>query len=377
MEFDRFGMRAHRAMVAIALGLGAVAVGASTPAAAASNPVYTVSNYPVEAVAADAVTAKRIAVEEAQAAAFRSLLKRLVPVTAYGRLQALGHVSASELVDGMSVRAERNSATRYIASYDFAFSQEAVRDVLRREGVPFVDGQAPAITLVPVTLSGGQPQPALGDWGAIWKSLDIANALTPMAVDKLAAGVTPDTLVGLRAPDPSGALRQLETAYPGQAVVVATAEHDRPAQRLHVTLTGRDAAGFLTLARSYRVDGGDVAYAMELAAVVSLAIIEGRWKAIKARGDGGAAYPGASAGSGDGAIAVDVLFASPAEWYALQDEIQAIPGMEGLEVQAVSPRSAEVALNYPAGPAALTAALSRQGFALTRSGDRYVLRRRF
>ena len=68
------------------------------------------------------------------------------------------------------MRTERNSSTDYIASLDFSFQSKGVRDLLRREGIPFVDEQAPAVTLVPVWRSapaaaaarGSRPGPTSG-----------------------------------------------------------------------------------------------------------------------------------------------------------------------------------------------------------------------
>ena len=66
------------------------------PRQAANDNVYTVGNYPVDARAANAVAAKERALADGQQAAFRSLLKRLVPVTNHGppeaarRAQGLG-----------------------------------------------------------------------------------------------------------------------------------------------------------------------------------------------------------------------------------------------------------------------------------------------
>ena len=48
--------------------------------AQAAETVFTVGNYPVEARADNAVAAKTQALADGQQAAFRSLLKRLVPV---------------------------------------------------------------------------------------------------------------------------------------------------------------------------------------------------------------------------------------------------------------------------------------------------------
>ena len=52
-------------------------------------------------------------------------------------------VKAGDLIEGVKVRSERNSSTDYIASLDFSFQSKAVRDLLRREGIPFIDEQAP------------------------------------------------------------------------------------------------------------------------------------------------------------------------------------------------------------------------------------------
>ena len=62
--------------------------------------VYTVANYPVEATAANAVAAKDQALADGQQAAFRSLLKRLVPVTAYKQLTRVSDVKAGDLSVG-------------------------------------------------------------------------------------------------------------------------------------------------------------------------------------------------------------------------------------------------------------------------------------
>src|SRR5262245_29981563 len=99
----------------------ASAVLAAAGAAKAGDKVYTVGNYPIEAVAENAVAAKQKALAEGQQAAFRSLLKRLMPVMAYPRAKQFASVRAADMVEAVKVRAERNSATEYSATYDFSF----------------------------------------------------------------------------------------------------------------------------------------------------------------------------------------------------------------------------------------------------------------
>ena len=93
---------------------------------------------------------------DGQQAAFRSLLKRLVPVTAYDRLKRLAALKSSGFLEGVSVRSERNSSTRYIASLDFSFRADSVRAVLQQEGIPFVEEQAREVIIVPVVRDAGR-----------------------------------------------------------------------------------------------------------------------------------------------------------------------------------------------------------------------------
>ena len=116
-------------------GLAVAVVSTLSPARAANEEkAFTVANYPVEATDKNAVAAKERALADGQNAAFRSLLKRLVPVTAYKQLARLSSVKAADMVSGVAVRSEQNSSTAYIASLDFSFQPEAVRSVLQREG---------------------------------------------------------------------------------------------------------------------------------------------------------------------------------------------------------------------------------------------------
>ena len=177
------------AFAAVRLGFVLVAAIVAAPvaafAASKEDKVFTVGNYPIEARAEDAVTAKDRAIAEGRQAAFRSLLRRIVPVTAYNRLARMRTVKAAELDDGFSVRSERNSSTDYIASYDFSFQAEAVRRLLDRENIPFLDRQAPPVTLLPIyrAPSGAEVPETFTNargsdaWTYAWKGLDLANSL--------------------------------------------------------------------------------------------------------------------------------------------------------------------------------------------------------
>ena len=232
----------------------ALVVAASVPtyAGSAADSVFTVANYPVEARAKDSVTAKNTALAEGQQAALRSLLRRLVPVTAYRRLKAMPPAKVADLIDGVSVRQERNSTTDYIATLDFSFQPAAIRNVLTRNGIPFVDSQAPQTILIPLYRAKPDAPYEInqGLWQDAWKGLDLTHTVSPLRLDRPKTDITTETLAALLK-GASGAENLLASEVKAERVVAAFAEPDASGKFLVVTLVGVDAVGPFRLQRKY------------------------------------------------------------------------------------------------------------------------------
>lgn len=340
-----------------------------TPVKAVNDAAFTVGNYPVEAAAQNAVAAKKKALADGRDAAFRSLLKRLVPVTAYSRLSLLQETDAGSLLDGVSVRSERNSATEYIASLDFTFRADDVRTLLRRQGVPFVDEQAPTSVVVPVVRrADGAPANTDSNWNRVWKSLDLKNALSPLRVEGLKPVIHVDTIRLALSAD-NNAERILATEYQSERVMLIVATIDQPSKKIHVQVVGNDAVGPINWVRSYRLVDGDVNYTLELVAVVTLGVLEGRWKVSKSQnGTGMAALYGPMTD-----VAIQVAFAGLQEWNLIRGKLLATPGVENVRINAVSARGAAVVLSYPGGGSPLAQVMASQGLSLMQTGNTWVL----
>lgn len=367
----------------------------ATPAAAEDAKVFVVGNYPVEARAADAVKAKELAIADGQQAAFRSLLKRIVPVTSYNRLKQIRTTPAAALIEGFSVRSERNSATQYIASYDFSFQPAAVQHLLDAQGIPYVDRQAPRITLVPVYIAERQPQNAVAEatdaWMHAWRGLDLANTLTPVTLGEPKRTLHPDTIKAALAGD-GNAQRTISSEYQTSLVLLAGLETSADGKKATVTLSGQDSVGPFTLVRNYRLDG-DLAYTSELAAVVGLGVLEGRWKAANAPigtahtpasdnfthapgtgyGEGPASYSARSGSAPGGQIRLSASFRGMGEWQQISQRLASTPGVGNLEVEGLSARSARIALSFPGSPDDLARALESQGLSLRSGPDGLIL----
>jgi hypothetical protein len=347
-------------------------------AEAAGESVYTIGNYPVEATGASAVAAKREAISDGRRAAFRSLLKRLVPVTAYQRIKAVQDLDPAELIAIIAVKSEKSSRTRYIASLDFTFAPDAVRQALRRRSVPFVDEQA-AETMI-IALYSAPPPGAAGVsadmgasegarmWSTVWSDLDLANSVAPLKLRRHTPRLHVDAIKAVAAGDFS-AMRILESEYGAPRVLLAIAEPDVAAKRLNVVLAGRDAVGTFALKRRFRYDPDDFPYALELAAVISQGIVEGRWKAVKAPQMAG------SAAAGGPAEAVDVWveFSDLAQWRNRQQLLQDLPGVENFQTGGLSVDGASVQLRFPGGGAGLRDALASRGLTLVPHNGAWIL----
>ena len=170
--------------------------------------------------------------------------------------------------------------------------------------------------------------------------------------------------------NPEAPLRAIAVLAKSGQALLTVAEPDIGARRLHVTLSGTDAVGKFVLRRSWRMDPADPVYAAEFAAVVALGTLEGRWKATRARG----AAPLPVAGAPLQAVQVYVEFRSAQEWQGLQRQLRELPGVSDFVVGGISARSADVALRYPGGGGAMSAALGAVGIELRSTGGAWLAR---
>src|SRR5215470_3698279 len=78
--------------------------------------VFTVANVRVEAEAADAVEAKRLATQMAEMRAFRLLVSRLTDFRAQTRIPDVPIEEVERLISDFDIRGEGVSGTRYVAN---------------------------------------------------------------------------------------------------------------------------------------------------------------------------------------------------------------------------------------------------------------------
>ncbi|MCR9218745.1 MAG: DUF2066 domain-containing protein [Alphaproteobacteria bacterium] len=157
------------------------------PAAAVTGDVYTVSRVAVDATGADEVSAKRAGVAGAKQEAFATLFERLTVARDAERLPLLSPDRLEFLIRDVSFESEKFGGGRYLAELTIRFQPDAVRALLRREGVAYAETEARPLVVVPVWRAPGGaavlwsgPNPWLDAWMAAPPPEGLAPLIAPL-----------------------------------------------------------------------------------------------------------------------------------------------------------------------------------------------------
>lgn len=361
------------------------------------NPVYTVSNFEVWAEAKDAVLAKRAAHDDGKVVAFSQLLKRLTPYSSYKYHPTLTSQQVTQLIAALSVKDERNSSTEYLANMDFKFSVKGVKKLLKEHRLPYWDRQAEPVLLVPVvdqtllTPPEGTQKSLLSqeDWVTAWKTLDLAHGLVPLVL-KERLSVVDDAVLAALIRDETRARAGLLEAYKARGVVVALISATPAKNKLRLTLVGRDGVGDMFYKRDHIITKGDVVQAADLAAEVAQGMFDSRLKLTNMNSVAVAARPvevlpwqtdlsAAAPVTGwqsevDGErVMMHVQFRGFRHWQSIRQRLMAVQGLDGLNIEKLSARGADISCQFPGGADALKAALQARGMVMQQNPDGWIL----
>jgi hypothetical protein len=330
--------------------------------------VYTVEKLSIEASAADAVAAKKKAIAEAERRAMNIVLWRITPFSAYERLPKPKASLIEDMLEGFSVRREASSGTQYLATLDFTFQPDAVRQFLQGYAIPYTETQAPPISLLPILLRDGKLVKSGSDaWRKAWSGLDLDHTLTPVRLLPLESAVTDQRAQAILSGDEK-AFEALSNLYREDVMVVAVASADGKQGKLQTRLYGTDGAGPIDLTRFDRIGPGDLNGAAKRSATIALRILEGRWKLSKSP------LGGVSDDEQHVNFAVTAEFAGLSQWQKMRSRLTRVPGVQSLNIVSLSARSANVTMEFPGGAERLSQQLRRRDLNLQNESGAWILR---
>jgi len=381
MGFRRLEPFARR--LSLLVLLGAAALGQGGREAAAAQSLYDVAKITVDTTAKNAVAARANGMAQAQMRALKILLGRIVPLSVQAQLPEFTRTEVEELVTGVTVRKEQTSTTRYIATLDVRFNPYSVRQFLADYAIPMTEEQAPAVTILPVMLTGqgvtGQGVTGGGEegWRKAWEGLDLAHSVTPATLARPQADLDAKSVKAALAGD-ADAYAALRSTYGYGGLVIAAGEIE--GGKLRVRLAGEDAVGAVTFDQAYPSNDAGAA------AGAAFASIEHRWKTMQEGGapPAEATYKGAAPVGRPAAqtapaevprnVVALVEFSGLKDWQEIRSRLTQIAGLNSLEINSMSARAAAVTFDF-AGPLdRLQAALGQNGFVLDERNGTLVLR---
>ena len=375
------GLGASKGLIlGFCLALGLMAA----PARADEDTPYTVSKLAVDVTAKNAVAAKAKAMADAQMHGIDTVLRRVVPFSFYAKLPDLQPQQVETLVNGMAIRKEQYSTTRYIATLDVIFNEQGVKELLASLGIPTSEERAPMISILPLVIEGNKVKSVNEPWRQAWLDLDLSHGLTPANVlqprPELEAGMVRAVLAG-----DAGAFAAVQRDY-GSAPLIIAVGQKVDGGRFVTRLAGTDGVGRINYGRSDKVAGAAPKAAQE-AASFAYAVLENRWKATRAAPDPVAAPanyqegmppPEAAPQQGEPGrlVTAVVVFAGLKEWQQIRGRLTQVPGLQRLEVNSLSARTASITIDYAGSLGHLQQVLGQNGFSFENREEAFVLRAR-
>jgi hypothetical protein len=365
--------------------LGLLAIVAATSTASAADSLYDVAKISVDTTAENAVAARNIGIAEVEMRALKIVLGRLVPLGAQGQLPELSKDEVAGMVDGVSIRNEQNSTIRYIGLLDVSLNPQAVRQLLVSRGIPYSENRAPQTFILPLVLSGDKVVSEGPEaWLQAWEGLDLSHSVTPATILRPRQELDAVTVKAILAGDEQ-ALEGLQNAYAHGPLVLAVGE--AAGGKFTTRLVGNDGVGAISYGHADNLGGTDARQAARGAAAAAFAILENRWKMMESGGplpaeassEGGApgaeqTQPPREPAEVPRNVVAMVEFSGLRDWQQIRSRLTHIAGLQGLEVNALSARSASITFDFAGSLDRLQAALGQNGFALYDKNGTFVLR---
>jgi hypothetical protein len=360
----------------VALAIGIAAAGAPQPAgaqgaAAQSATVFTVSDIPVDATAADAVSARTQAVREGQQAGLERLLRRLVAAEDAARLPRAASLPIDDYVQSFEIANEELSSTRYMADLTVAYDPDAVRALLSDNRFAFAQSVSMPVVVLPLYETGqvGRLWPDDNPWWQAWaEHMDpeqLLRLVLPLGDLEDMAMVS---AAQVQAGDPA-ALSALAARYGAEDVLVVTARPEGGPEPEQVRAVAFEA---MRVGQEQQLEGQPLSLAVgpdrPLDATLALAVeqiqasLDERWKSANLlRFDQG------------GLMLVGVPIARLADWVAVKQRLESLPEVNEIVMASFARDRVGIQIRYIGDEVHLEQALARLGLALTREGESWLL----
>jgi len=387
MAFWRTRFRVSTEGRATALLLAFILAGFACAPIEAAESLYSVAKISVDVTAKDAVAARDTGMAQSEQRAVMTVLKRIMPASAFASLPELSKDDIDAMVSGVSIRSEQNSTTRYLAVLDISLNDKAVKQFLQNQNISFSEDRALSVSILPLMIDGGSVKSEGPEgWREAWEGLDLSHSVTPATILRPRPNLDAATVKSVLAGD-AQALASMQEDYSYGPLVIAVGEIDHG--QFVTRLAGTDAVGAVTFEQSDKLSG-DAKAAARNAAEIAFGVLENRWK-VSQEGEAPATEVKTEGKHEEGAAAdekpkepaeiprnvvAQVEFSGLKDWQDIRGRLMNIAGIQGLEVNSLSARAASITFDYAGSLGKLQTELGQNGFEFGEKDGNFVLRSR-
>lgn len=154
--------------------------------AAVDTKMFSASGIKVDVTAENAAAARKEALLDGQKRALMIVMQRLTPDSVLERLPELVPDDVVNMVQDMSVSAEKTSSVRYMATLEIRFNADSVRKILKDNGLPFVRTAGKPLLILPLYKKSVSASPLLFEddnaWLRAWINRPQNSYMVPLFV---------------------------------------------------------------------------------------------------------------------------------------------------------------------------------------------------
>lgn len=357
----------ERIRTALAIGVVLVSFGFMTKAAMAAPDVFTVRGVKVDVTAENAVAAREKAFAEAQIVAFKALAQRLMDQSAAQDFTPPDVAVISPMLQDFEITDERLSAVEYIGTYTFRFDGPAVRRFFNMKGVSYSDVASRPVLILPFYQWGSrlvlwqENNPFLKAWSRNNPKGGLVPTVVPMGDIRDIGDIGDSQALTY---NPAGLRSIVERYGAGEGIIlIATPETaSEPSQ-------AGDAPAALSV-MIYRTDRAMPEYVQTLKIIPDAgmnqdalydkavretrAALQQEWKAQTT----------VNPALGNTTIRASAKYSTMQQWVETRNAIRRIQGIGAMKILSVTPREAQIELEFAGDVTRLNIALEQQGIML-------------
>lgn len=233
-------LRVGRRFSAALLTFFLIALAVPSAVRAADADVFTVANVHVDESAAAAAGARDTALARGERRAFDELMRRLTVRADRDRLPRPNAETLAGLVADIAIANEKNSRTRYIADITYRFKPQAIRQLMRVNGLRYAETRSKPVLVLPLFETAGSlalwedPNP----WRKAWAGAPERTGLVPLRNPAADLRDISEISAELAASGDAERLKAIAQRYGADATIVARATMgSRPDGRAEVAIT--------------------------------------------------------------------------------------------------------------------------------------------